>query len=133
MTKPTRMAALYLAVVFVAGGVFGVVAHGLYSQKTARASNSPNPKEFRERYMAKLQKDLSLTPEQIPQVTAILDQTGDRFRVVRERMIPEFDVIRQQQRAQIMALLNPEQQGKYQKILDEWRQRREQDHRRQGK
>jgi len=130
MTKPTRMAALYLAVVFVAGGLFGVVAHGLYSQKTARASS---PKEFRERYVAKLQKDLSLTPEQLPQVTAILDQTGDRFRVVRERMIPEFDVIRQQQRAQIMALLNPEQQGKYQKILDEWRRKRELERGRQGK
>jgi len=127
MTRPTRLAALYLAVVFVAGGVFGVLAHGLYSQKTARASNPPSPREFRERYVAKLQRDLSLTPEQVPQVTVILDQTGDRFRVVRERMIPEFDTIRQQQRAQIMALLNPEQQGKYQKILEEWRRRREQE------
>lgn len=133
MTKPTRIAALYLAVVFVAGGLFGVVAHGLYSQKTARADRPPNPKEFRERYVAKLQKDLSLTPEQMPQVTAILDQTSDRFREIRERMSPELDAIRQQQRAQIMALLNPEQQGKYQKILDEWRLRREQEHGRQGK
>jgi Spy/CpxP family protein refolding chaperone len=128
MTKPTRMAALYLAVVFVAGGLFGVVAHGLYTQKTARASN---PKEFRERYVAKLQKDLSLTPEQMPQVTAILDQTSDRFREIREKMSPEFAAIRQQQRAQIMALLNPEQQVKYQQILDEWRRKRE--HGRQGK
>ena len=128
MTKPTRMAALYLAAVFVAGGVFGVVAHGLYTQKAARASN---PKEFRERYVAKLQRDLSLTPEQMPQVTAILDQTSDRFREIREKMSPEFDAIRQQQRAQIMALLDPEQQGKYQKILDEWRRKRE--HGRQGR
>ena len=130
MTKPTRIAAFYLAVVFLAGGLFGVVAHGVYTQKTARASS---PKEFRERYVAKLQKDLALTPEQVPQVTAILDQTGDRFRLVRERMIPEFDAIRQQQRVQIMALLNPEQQGKYQKILDEWRRKREQERGRQGK
>jgi Spy/CpxP family protein refolding chaperone len=130
MTKPTRIAALYLAVVFVAGGLFGVVAHGLYTQKTARAAN---PKEFRERYVAKLQKDLSLTPEQVPQVTAILDETSDRFREIREKMSPELDAIRQQQRAQIMALLKPEQQEKYQKILDEWRRRREQERGRQGK
>ncbi len=133
MTKPTRMAALYLGLVFVAGGLFGVVAYGLYSQKTAQAARAPNPKEFRERYVAKLQKDLSLTPEQMPQVTAILDQTSDQFREIREKMSPELDAIRQRQRAQIMTLLNPEQQGKYQKILDEWRRRHEQERGRQGK
>ena len=109
MTKPTRIAALYLAAVFLAGGLFGFVAHGLYSQKTARAENRPpNPREFRQRYLDKLHKDLALSPEQLTQVTAILDETGERFQDLRERMNPEFEAIRQQQRGQIQALLNPE-------------------------
>lgn len=127
MMKPTRMAAVYLAVVFVAGGLFGFVAHGLYSQKGTRAENRPsNPREFRQRYVTRLHRDLSLTPEQLTQVTAILDETGERFQELRERMSPEFDIIRQQQRARIMALLSPEQQGKYQKMLEEWRRQHEQ-------
>jgi Spy/CpxP family protein refolding chaperone len=123
MTKPTRMAALYLAVVFAAGALFGLVAHAVYSQRTTRASS---PAEARQRYIAKLQRDLSLTPEQVSLVTAILDETGERFREIRSRMDPEFDAIRTQQRAKIMAILTPEQQPKYQRILEEWKRQREQ-------
>lgn len=133
MTKPTRMATLYLAVIFVAGGLFGFVAHGLYSQKATRAdTRPPNPKEFRDRYASKLQRELSLSPDQTAQVSAILDETGARFRDIRERMSPEFDAIRQQQRQKIRALLSPEQQGKYQKMLEEWQQRH-QPHGHEGK
>ena len=120
--KPTRIAALCLALVFVAGALFGFVAHSLYSERSARASN---PKEYRERYITKLQKDLSLTQDQVNQATAILDQTGERFREIRERMDPEFDTIRQDQRQRIMAALTPEQQPKYQQIVDEWRRQHE--------
>jgi len=126
MTKPTRIAALYLTGVFVAGGLFGFMAHGLYTQRTTRASNSAsNSKDARERYVTKLQRDLALSPEQLTQVTAILDETGERFREIRQRMSPEFDAIRQQQRKRIMDLLQPDQQVKYQQILEEWRQRHE--------
>jgi Spy/CpxP family protein refolding chaperone len=120
MMKPTRLAALYLAAVFVAGTLFGFVAHGFYSERTARASN---PKEFRERVIARFTKDLSLSTEQVTEVTAILDQTHDRFQGIRDRMEPEFDALREAQRQRIMALLTPEQQPKYQKLLEERRQR----------
>jgi Spy/CpxP family protein refolding chaperone len=125
MTKPTRLAVLYLAVVFVAGGLFGFMAHGLYSQRSARAAPRPTQKEFRDRYVSKLQNDLALTAEQTTQVITILDETNERFRELRNRMDPEFDAIRSQQRQRIMALLNPEQQAKYQQILEEWRKQRE--------
>ena len=126
MTKAKRVAALYLAVVFVAGGLFGFVAHGLYRQTTARAEiRPPDPKQFRERYLDKLERELSLTAAQRPQVAAILDRTGDGFRELRERMNPEFEAIRRQQRQDIRALLSPEQQGKYQKMLEEWQKRHE--------
>ena len=131
MMKPTRLAALFLAVVFVAGALSGYVAHTLYSQRTARAA--PNPTQTRERYLARLSKDLALSPEQVTQVSAILEQTGQRMRELRERMEPEFEAIRMAQRQRIMALLTPEQQPKYQKILEEYRKRHEQGAQRGGR
>ena len=120
MTRPTRIAALCLTIVFLAGALFGFVAHTFYGQRTARASN---PKESRESYVAKLQKDLSLSREQLAQMTAILDQTSQRFREVKERMEPEFEALRVAHRQRIMAILTPEQQPKYQKILEERRRK----------
>jgi len=122
MMKPTRLAALFLAIVFLAGVVSGYVAHSLY-QRTARAAT--NPSQARDRYLARLTKDLLLSPEQVTQVSAILDQTGQRMRELRERMEPEFEAIRVAQRQRIMALLTPEQQPKYQKLIEEHRKRHE--------
>ena len=121
MTKTTRLAALWLTLVFLAGTLFGFVVHSFYSQRTARAG--PNPKEFRERYIGRLHRELALSPEQLTQVTAILDQTGQRFQEIRDRMEPEFQAIREQQRQRIMAILTPDQQPKYQKIIEEHRRK----------
>ena len=125
MSRPTRVAALYLAIVFLAGTLFGVVVDRFYSQRTARAASSPSPKESRERYVTTLQKELALTAAQLAQVTEILDQTGQRFRELRERSGPEFEAIREDQRRRIMGVLTVEQQPKYRKILEEHRQRRQ--------
>ena len=124
MMKPTRIAAMWLAVVFLAGALFGFVANTFYSQRTARASTS-NPRESRERFVARLQKDLALTPEQLAQVRAIMDQTGQRFREVREKMDRDSQTIREEHRQQILAILTPEQQPKYKQILEERRRRHE--------
>ncbi len=128
MSKPTRVAAFYLAMVFAAGALFGLLAHRLYVQRGTQAAavTAPrDPREYRERYVNRLQKDLGLTTEQVSQVSAILDQTGHRFRELRERMDPEFDGIRKQQRERIMGVLTPEQLPKYQKVLEEQRRWRE--------
>ncbi len=122
MTKTTRIAAFYLALVFVAGALFGVVADRLY-QRSARAASSPQ--DYRERYIARLQRELVLTPEQVTQVTAILDETGQRFRELREKVGPEFEAIRKAQRERITALLTPAQRPRYEKILEEHRLERE--------
>ena len=134
MMKPTRIAALWLAMVFLAGALFGFVAHSFYADRTTladRAARPSNPKDFRERYLAKLKNELSLSPEQLDQVRAILDQTGQRFHELREqfhdKLEPEFETVRQMQRQRIMAVLTPEQQPKYQKIIEEQRRRHEKD------
>ena len=132
MMQQKRLAALYLGVVFLAGALFGAVAHGLYTQRTAQASQALSPRQFRERYVARLQKDLALTPEQLAQVTAISEETGRQFQQIREKMGPDFAAIREAHRQRIMAILTPEQQPKYQKIVEEY-QRRHAEHESQHK
>lgn len=126
MTKPTRLAAVLLAVVFLAGVLFGFVAHSFY-ERTARAGPPPPPsqKEMRDRYLAKLQDRLSLSPEQVNQVRDILDQTGQRFQELRDRMEPEFETARLSQRQRITAVLTPEQQPKYEQIIEEHKRKHE--------
>jgi len=120
MKKQTWIAALYLSLVFLAGVLFGYVIDNLQNQRPARPGN---PGQFRERYIASLQRELSLTPEQVAKVTAILDETGKRFHQLKKQMDPELQTIRQSQRQQIMAVLTAEQQPLYQKLLDERRRR----------
>lgn len=124
MMKPARIAALWLAIVFLAGALFGFVAHSVYVQRTARAA--PTSKEMRERFAANLRRELSLSPEQYTQVAAILEQTSQQFRELRERMEPEFESLREAQHRRIMSILTPDQQPKYQKILEEHRRKRAQ-------
>ena len=111
--------------------------HRVAARADRPARPTPNPKDFRERYLGKLQKELSLSPEQLDQVKSILDQTGQRFHELREqfhdKMEPEFEAVRQMQRQRIMAVLTPEQQPKYQQILEEQRRRHEKDREKGGR
>ena len=125
MMKPTRIAVLCLAGVFAAGALFGVVAHSIYSQRAASAAPSSAPKDVRARYLTRLEGRLSLSAAQREQVSGILDESGERFRSLRDRIEPEFESIRHIQRQKIMALLSPEQQAEYQKVIEEQRRRME--------
>ncbi len=127
MMKPTRVAVLCLAGVFVAGALFGVVAHSVYSQRATAAAttNSPTPKDLRARYLNRLDSRLTLTPAQREKISPILESSGDRVRELRDRIEPEFEAIRHNQRQEIMTLLTPEQQTEYQKLIEEQRRRRE--------
>ncbi|MBI3667331.1 MAG: hypothetical protein HY236_14080 [Acidobacteria bacterium] len=129
MMRQKRLAALYLGIVFLAGALFGSVAHGLYVQHTARASS---PRENRDRYVARLKKDLDLTPEQVTKVIAISEETGKQMQDMREKMAPDFAAIREAHRQRIMAILTPDQVPKYQKIVEE-HQRRHAEHESQHK
>ncbi len=124
MMKPARLAAVWLALVFLAGTLFGFVAHSFYADRTTRASK-PRPEDHRARIIAKLQRELSLSPEQVTQVKSIFEQTHLHFQQLHEKMDAETDAVRQDHRQRVMAILTPEQQPKYQKILEDARRRHE--------
>lgn len=128
MTSPSRrIAAFYLALVFAAGAAFGVAANEFYSTRVAKAGDRrPTPSEFRQRIIDDLTRDLNLDASQVSQVSQIYDGIGEKYKQVRDEMEPRFDAIRQLRAEQVMAVLSPEQQAKYQSMLEQRRRKREQ-------
>jgi hypothetical protein len=118
-----------LLAVFVSGAVVGAFGHRLYmvrsvySGPTAVAPASPKPEEFRKRYIEELRTRLHLDEPQLTKLNVILDQTREKFHQARERSKErsraESSQIRQDQRNQIRAMLKPEQQPEYEKIIQE--------------
>jgi len=85
----------------------------------------PNPT----RPVTRLTQDLSLTPDQVKQVSTILGDMQTKYDGIRQEMSPQFEQVRQQGREQIRELLTPGQQPKFEDFLkrvDEDRKRRNQ-------
>ncbi len=122
-----RAAALYIALIFLAGAVFGFAATRFYSLKIAQGGRRGHlsPQEYRTRLLQELTDDLSLNQDQRAKIEVIMDEIGERFHSVREAMEPEFAAIRSERAARVMAVLDEEQGVKYEQILEERRKRRE--------
>ncbi|MBD0325564.1 MAG: hypothetical protein ICV68_03995, partial [Pyrinomonadaceae bacterium] len=58
-------------------------------------------------------RDLNLNEQQATEIRAILDQMRNELRALRQEVRPRYDVIRQNARTRIRALLNPEQQQRF--------------------
>jgi esterase/lipase len=129
MTEPTvqQKATLWLAIVFVLGaalgGVFGYYfAHRSYASERTVLSAEARRAQRRE----KLTRDVQLTPDQQKQVIAILDQSQVEYKTIHDVMDPRIESVRQKTRDQIRALLNADQQPRFEaflKHLDEERKR----------
>lgn len=106
---------LVLVAVFVLGAVTGGALTGLYR---SRASGGRDAKEhgMKERF-EKMRQELNLTDEQTTQVRAILDETRSEYRSLREELRPRFEEPRLKARAKIRALLNPDQQKKFDALV----------------
>jgi Spy/CpxP family protein refolding chaperone len=124
--------ALYMALVFVCGGVVGAFAHRLYTVSAVSANGTTrNPEEFRRRFLADMKTRLKLSDDQTAKMDGILEETRMQFRATRARIEPEMKKIREDQQQKISELLSPEQEAEWQKILAE-RQRNRQSKKRGG-
>ena len=125
-----KVAAIYLAAVFLAGLALGVFSYWFYAVKIAQA-NTPRHKtaaEFRQRMAAKLKEELELSSEQVEQLRIILDSVGQGFHDIRDEVEPKFEALRQERAQRVMSLLSPEQQAKYETIREARRERRKERH-----
>jgi hypothetical protein len=126
MKRSTLTVALYMLAVFASGMLVGAFGHKLYSAHSVSAGKLPpptpprlSPEEYRRKIVAEMRTRLQLEEPQVTKLNAILDETRDRFRITKDRHRAEAEEIKQDQRNQIRAMLNPGQQAEYQKFLEE--------------
>lgn len=117
LTGRTRLKIwLVLVAVFVLGSVTGAALTGLYRSRASGGGKESKERAMHERF-EKMRQELSLTDDQTTQVRAILDETRNEYRTLREELRPRFDEPRMKARAKIRALLNAEQQKKFDALV----------------
>jgi Spy/CpxP family protein refolding chaperone len=96
--------------VFVLGCVTGVALDSLY-----RLGGGGNDRHKRERgdVFEKMKSDLNLTDQQGTEIRAIIEQSREEYRTLRNEISPRYDEVRARARARIRALLTPEQQQRF--------------------
>jgi len=92
----------------------------------ARASEKPVEPNPREEVLKVYSSRLNMTDEQKAEMGRILDETSGKYTELRKSMKPQFDEIRDGARQRIRAMLNPEQQPKYDELVQERDAKRQQ-------
>ena len=121
---------LWLAVtaVFLLGCATGALLDSAYRLREGRAeSHEGGGRRGRGDMFEKMRRDLALDERQAAEVRRILDETRNEYRALRTEARPRFDAIRRSARTRIRALLNPEQQQRFDARVAEKDARREAD------
>jgi len=103
---------LVLVAVFLLGSITGAAVTGLYRSR-ASAEREGRERGKHDQRFEKMRQELNLTDKQAADVRAILDQTRGEYRSLREELRPRFEEPRLKARAKIRALLDAEQQKKF--------------------
>jgi hypothetical protein len=113
----TRKIIVYFLLVFASGAVVGALGYRTYNPPIARTVNGPSPRaDWRKPYMDESKARLDLTPEQVTELKAILDDTEAKFHEARERENQEIREIRDEHIASIRKMLTADQLPKYEKL-----------------
>jgi Spy/CpxP family protein refolding chaperone len=126
MKRPGLAAALYVSLVFLSGAVVGIFGDRLYTAKTVNANvNVPRPADYRQKYVEEMTKRLRLTPEQVTELGAILDDTRNKFHEEHDRSKQQLAQIHDEQVQKIHEILASAQLPEYEKFRVEREKDRE--------
>lgn len=118
-----------IILVFVLGGITGGVATHLFQAHRMESFLRGGPPAREEVIVSRLTRALSLDNRQQEQVRAIVHENRDALRQIRKRHQPELQSVIEQGQARINALLTPEQQAAFKKLIEERKRRhRGEDH-----
>ena len=127
-----RIAALWVAVVFVLGAALGGVFGYFYGHRSIVAAANPplSEPQRRAQRVEQLTQELGLTNDQKQQLDSTLSQLHAEYKSIRDQskaqLDSRMDQAHQKGRDQIRAILTPEQKPKFEeflKRLDEERKR----------
>ncbi len=123
-----RIAALWVAVVFLIGAALGGVFGYFYGHRSIVSAANPPLSEpaRRARRVEQLTQELSLTSAQSQQLDTILSQLHAEYKTIHDQSDALQNQTRQKGRVQIRAILTPDQKPKFEEFLkrmDEERKR----------
>src|SRR5258708_33215714 len=136
MKRATLSTALYVSLVFLSGAVVGGFAHRLYMVNTVLSGPvSPKPEDVRRKIVEDMRTRLSLTNDQVTQLSAIMDSTKARFHEVRSkwdkeahiRAKPELKEIQEDQVHKVKEILTEKHRPKPHKYPPSREKQRQQD------
>jgi len=117
-----RLAFVSIFILGIAAGALGV---SIYYGRIDPGRPSGWTGSFdRERYVKQMTGAVGLQPEQMGVLNAILDETREEFLALRARLRPQFDEVRQRARVRVRAILNADQQGRFEAFLKRWDEER---------
>jgi Spy/CpxP family protein refolding chaperone len=125
-------AAVLVFVVFLLGILLGGVGGHVWDERAegqvqAQTAAQLNLKPTRDQRVNDLTQRLQLTPEQQKQVGAVFDDTVSKWKALYTPLDAEHEQIRQQGRANIRAILTPDQQIKFDDFLKQLDEQRKKD------
>ena len=128
-TTATRKAALWVGTVFLLGAALGGVLGYLFAHRPVSAANTQlSETERRAQKVQRMTEDLSLTPQQAQQLDAIIQERHAESQAIRDQADLQVAAVRQKGRAQIRAILNPDQVPKFEELV----KRRDEERKRNG-
>lgn len=105
--------------VFALGCVTGASLDSAYRLKASSSSSSGGAaagQPAKEDFFEAMQRNLNLNSQQATEIRSIVDETRGEYRQLRAEVHPRYDSLRRKARVRIRALLNPEQQQKFDTI-----------------
>lgn len=114
-TSPVRKAASWLAAVYLLGMAMGALA-GQQIVIHVHASTPLTAQARRAHFVENLARDVSLTHVQRQSVDRILQDASVQFEVIHRQTDARINSLRMQGRAEVRAILTPDQRTKF----DEW-------------
>src|ERR1700758_1020064 len=115
-TKTRREAAFLVTIVFALGVLLGGLGTHLWGERVWGHQGAP---KSRDAIIARLTREVDLTPQQQQQVTAIVDDTRAQWKALLAPVDAQKEQIRQQSREKLRALMTPEQKVKLEAFFHE--------------
>lgn len=134
-TRPRLVAGALLVLALLLGTATGVALDRLVLRPdVALSGEAPRAERgerhdgrgSRERYHAQLARELGLSAEQEARVDSILQRQQEKLRQLDRDLRPQYKVIFEETRAEIDAVLSPEQRERLAQLRAEWKQRKQQ-------
>lgn len=121
MKRNQWAAAAIAAVLFCCGAAVGGLADHFYALRVVSAKTTAE--DFRQRYISETRDKCHLTPAQVTQLEAILDDTKAKVKAVREAFHPAMVTIHNEQIARVKSILTSEQIPAYEQLVADRKRR----------